>query len=256
MTYLPLRLVQDLWHIGVILGVEGCNDKDYELDMTRELAKANRKASAEFQKLKETGEFVKKLTNSELALPAKKEQLAVYSKHVAKLRAYFRPNVIRRDIKSVDFEGKPISGLEKYSEIVLMLRPYAIKEQLLEENAEEVVSEYKTSLLKVAKDLGSVSANSFAVFMCELAMAEDASVPDGQQGAWTVFAYWRICSLAPRPVLSVQDGRARADTLPDLCAWVSRSVASVLDGHRGAGRPPRERPRAGCPSWTDTRRPP
>ncbi len=125
--------------------------------MRTELGVANRKATAEFQKLRDRQDFVKAVSDSAIDLPQKRAQLQVLTDMVARLRDYFKNNVVRRTIKSVDCDGNPISGLEAYNEIVLKLKPFPVEEEVLEENAQATVNEYKGALSKVAKDLGHVS---------------------------------------------------------------------------------------------------
>ncbi len=125
--------------------------------MRTEILAANRKATKEFQKLRETDNFVQSVSESKVDLPEKKAQLQKFTGLVSGLRTVFSPHVIRRTIHSVDWQGNAISGLDKYNEVVLTLEPFPREAAVLEEHAQATVDEYGSTLPTVAKNFGHVS---------------------------------------------------------------------------------------------------
>ena len=51
------------------------------------------------------------------------------------LRERLAPNTIRRTLFSIDFEGKPLSGMDPYQEVQLRVRPYPHEAMILEKTA-------------------------------------------------------------------------------------------------------------------------
>ncbi|TFK77679.1 hypothetical protein K466DRAFT_607842 [Polyporus arcularius HHB13444] len=147
----------DVWHLGQILDIKGTDDPTWEAEMRTEILAANRKATKEFQKLRETDNFVQSVSESKVDLPEKKAQLQSFTGLVSGLRAVFSPHVIRRTIHSVDWQGNAISGLDKYNEVVLTLEPFPREATVLEEHAQATVDEYGSTLPTVAKNFGHVS---------------------------------------------------------------------------------------------------
>ncbi len=143
------------------LNVPGCQDADWLAIMKKEIARATRKSNAEFRKLRASSTFTQSLLDGSLDLEFKREQIEAMSKYVVFLRDTFQGYTIRRTIDSVDWQGKPISGLRKYFEkrLLLPVRPEETRE--LANTATDIMNEHETSraAAMVAQAEGHVSGS-------------------------------------------------------------------------------------------------
>ena len=127
------------------LNVPGCDDLDWLFDMKKVVSRATRKSNAEFRSLRASDGFTQALIDGTLDLEFKREQINSMQKYVYYLRDVFQGYTIRRTIDSVDWEGKPISGLRKYFEKRLLLSVKPEEKRELANTASDIMNEHETS---------------------------------------------------------------------------------------------------------------
>ena len=136
---------QDLLNIGQMIKVEACDDNDYRALVRLEIARVNREARKEFQAQREDGTFLHNVMNEGQNLPKKVKQMETLRKLCAQLRTRLAGPIIYRTIDSKDWQGRPISGLDKYNESVLMLTPRQEERDALEHGIEELLQDKKVA---------------------------------------------------------------------------------------------------------------
>jgi hypothetical protein len=112
---------QDLWFIGKALGIPGFEDMmDSELDqMNKALSRAKREDKKEMRStdgdvLHEQMAGYLTGTGEQEGIEARTQQVSSY--WMKKIREKYQGSVIRRTVKSLDYRGEAISGLEPYQE--------------------------------------------------------------------------------------------------------------------------------------------
>lgn len=153
----PLIAKQDLYFIGLILGIPICEDGQLGQKIKRDMAKVARKALAEFKEAKKDRHFVKRLLRREVDLPMKQTQMDTMHSYVDEFRVGFAGYIIRRTIKSVDWEGKPIAGLPPLHEQVLALKPSPEERRALRAMANEILRDDNATKAKYIHKADNVS---------------------------------------------------------------------------------------------------
>jgi hypothetical protein len=141
--------MQDLWHIGKVVGLPGFKDDkntDEEIaEMKRDLARAKRDDKRMLmQHAAESRSALHRMfhgQNDEGAVSAVQQNIdenyhQANAKWMKIVREKFQGAVIRRTGKSLDYQGRSISGLEPYYEHICMLRLYTHEYDALETLAE------------------------------------------------------------------------------------------------------------------------
>jgi hypothetical protein len=163
--------MQDLWHIGKVVRLDGFRDDKHTneelMEMTRDLAKAKhedkRTLSDHAAESRSALHRVFHGQNDEGALSAVQKNVdqnyhQVNAQWMKIVRQKYQGAIVRRTVKSLDYEGNPISGLHPYKEHICMLKLYKH-----EYNALETLAEQSLDNASFARRFSSEVSNSFPV---------------------------------------------------------------------------------------------
>lgn len=188
--------MQDLWNLGRVLGLENFSGDHDELakQMDRELNAANRKErNARKKANSDQAETVVRgvLKGDDTRVDVKSDYKDTLLKWIRKLREWYAGCVIRRTVKSIDNEGKRISGLDPYSEHPLVVDLYDWEMDNLDELGEELVKNNAARAARFASgqvsvdcvmlyvlDGGSLSRRRGARIQCACSVVQDGHHTD------------------------------------------------------------------------------
>lgn len=160
--------LQDLYHLGLALDLQICRDGLLAKSIKKDMARMARKAAVEFRKAREGEGFVRKLIAREVQLPAKMAQIETMHEYVDVFRKEFKPLVIHRSIKSVDWQGQPIAGLPPLVEQVLALQPSRVEKEALLVMADEIINDENATKSKYLNRPDNVSVRFTGVRLHDL----------------------------------------------------------------------------------------
>lgn len=146
-----------MFNIGLALNLDACRDGTLGEKIKKDMAKASRKATQEFKEARQAPDFVQKLIAREVSLPMKEAQMTTMHDYVDKFRKAFDGVVIHRTIHSLDWTGKPISGLPPLHESVLALQPSEEEKKALMVMADEIVHDENATKGKYLNKADNVS---------------------------------------------------------------------------------------------------
>ncbi|EMD31654.1 hypothetical protein CERSUDRAFT_127231 [Gelatoporia subvermispora B] len=145
----------DLWNMGRMVGLETF-DIDFDDDaatMARELRKASAQDLKMRKQSKSTEVLIRSLVSGEGSAPANLLQNSSYrqvsTEWIERIRSKFSGSVIRRTVDSLDWAGRPISGLEPYTEHTLMLDLCEHERKNLEQLADALLAESREKVHRV-----------------------------------------------------------------------------------------------------------
>ena len=150
-------VMQDLFFLGLILNLPICQDGRLGQEIKKEMARVARKALMEFKVAKKDRNFVKRLLRREVELPMKQTQMDTMHGYVDKFRDGFAGYIVHRTIRSLDWEGKPISGLPPFHEQVLALQPSQPERKALKAMANEILRDDNATKVKYINKADNVS---------------------------------------------------------------------------------------------------
>jgi hypothetical protein len=145
---------QDLWNIGRAIGISGFKEDEEtnrELQqMTRDLARAKRedkkmmsddeeRARSALHRVIQGKQDEGAISDAQIAVDHNFKKMNAQWMKV--IRAKYQGVVIRRTVNSLDYAGRPISGLEPYDEHICLLKLHRHEYDALERLAEKTLND-------------------------------------------------------------------------------------------------------------------